>query len=726
MLSHDSLLSSISEYLFVVARDISSQATAQRFLEEIKEYLHFENQGDIRFVNGQEPSNCLRRLIGHPRCANLYFPLAVKELEENWQALPQNRFLQVVLEAIWDPYRETVTHYDRSFCFQRYHIAHPDNPAWKHLIEFRNRAFSSLRDSEADKALRCEIWRQLRRSVLQIDSTRIMEEEDSPSNKLMLDRICDDLQSVLEICNHQIPPIGLDELAEARCIWKPFLNDYKPKELSFLAKECEKRFEQVFEWPVQAMFSATIWEDEQPIDQIVGRLKEHNDRSSWKSFFNAAEQYLGSFEPNDRNVNVSHIHKLVERYSDNLSLAHDSAIMSFADEILRKPSPTSLEREFVIAIGKRLLLQAKQDLTTFSAEQCLGPILDNCSWRTEVLANIYFWPHPAGIGDLTKSEFLFLSDAQRGFSPLQKACVLASFFAVLPDETQEILSQMVVSAKPLSKEQNDLMWQMVQSIYMAGLRYDWRPEQIPVEWVMDNIVQLNIEANILESSPLRWMRETTGWKFSMVQFVQFIQFRIKLETAEKPYDQFSVFPYDFSAEKWCKIGPDDREQKAFDQFCEITAAGGSYISIFQCPKILPKLDPDGFHIAKFAEYYFPAHPTLENDVLCRLAGLVAHYEEGSTGWRAVATRVFERSACASDKDRKRMFRGIQPKSTFTSWSIGTVPKEVEEEVDQKRLRYEAEPADSPVKEYFAWAKQVAEASLEEWKQRAEEERHGDF
>lgn len=725
-LSHNSLLSSVCEYLFTVARDAPSADSARRFLEEIKAYLDFEKQNSVRFFNGQEPSSCLKRLIGHPRCAQYYTPVATDILREKWESLSNSLFLQTILATIWDPHRETVTSFDRVCCFQRYHIVAPEHPVWKLCLEFREKAFGTLRDFGSDKALRRELWKQLRLSVSRFDDTRGMNHDDHPAVELMIDRIRQDFQNIHEIIVCAQNSLDLEELAEARSVWAPFLNDYAPKTLSSLAKQCEDLFQRIVDWPVQAMFSTNTWDDEKPIDQIVSRLKREKSISAWESFFHVAEQYLSAFNPKDQEADVIHIYKLVEKYSDGESLKEGHPVIDFAKAILRKQSPSALEREFAIALGRCLVLQGKNDLPSFSAEKCLLPFLKSCPWKAEVLAAVYRFPHPQTIGALTESEFQFLADPRRGFSPRQRVLILASFFATDTEKTKQVLSQILADADPFSKERNELMWTITESVFMTGMRYEWNAEQIPVDWVMDEIVQLKISPSILDSRMLRWMQDKTGRKFRMEQFVQLIPSCIEQESSQNLTDRFSGFPHDFSADKWCEIGPTNSEQKAFEEFCMITWKQGSYTAIFECPEMLPKIDPDGDHISKFADSFFSNHPVLDNNELSRLAGLVTHYEEGSRGWRAVAKEICKRVASASQKDRNRVFQGFLPRRTFTNWSIGSVPKEVEDNVEAKRIRYEKEPSESPVKEYFEWSWNLAQKELDLAHQRADEERHGDL
>lgn len=725
-LSHSSLLSSVSEYLFTVARDAASTDSARRFLEEIKAYLDFEKQTSVIFYNGQEPSNCLKRLIGHPRCAQYYTPVATDMLREKWESLSNSLFLQTILETIWDPYRETVTSFDRSFCFQRYHIVAPEHPVWKLCLEFREKAFGTLGDFGTDKSLRRELWKQLRLSVSRFDNTRGMNQDDHPAVELMIDRIRQDLQSIHEIIVRAQNSLGFGELAEARSVWAHFLNDYAPETLSSWAKQCEDQFQKVFDWPVQAMFSTNIWDDEKPIDIIVLRLKREKTVSAWKTFFNVAEQYLSAFDPDDQETNVVHIYKLVEKYCEGESLKEENPVIGFAGTILRKQSPSALEKEFAIALGRCLVLQGKNNLPSFSAEKCLLPFLESCPWKTEVLAAVYRFPHPQTIGALTESEFQFLADPHRGFSPRQRVSVLASFFATDSEKTKMALSRILSDTVPFSKERNELMWTTTESVFMTGMRYNWNAEQIPIDWVMDEIVQLTISPSILDSRMLRWMQDKTGRKFCMEQFLRLIQSCIEQESSQNQDYRYSGFPHDFSADKWCEIGPANSEQIAFEEFCMITWKEGSYTTIFECPEMLPKIDPDGDHMSKFAERFFSDRPVLDNTELFKLAGLVAHYEEGSRGWRAVAKEICKRVASASTKDRRRVFQGFLPRRTFTNWPIGSVPKEVEDNVEAKRIRFEKEPTESPLKEYLKWSWDLAQKELDLAHQRAEEERHGDL
>ena len=726
-LSHQDILSSVAEYLFVVAKEAASRASVQRFLAEIEKYLDFETKETVHFRNGQKPSECLGRLIGSPRCSSHYTEVAVERLKDGWSSLCNNQFLKVALQSIWDPYKETIIQWGSSFAFQRYHFVALDNPVWKLCLEFRDKAFSTLQDANPqNEPLRCELWRQLGHSVSQFDYLSSLIEANSPKGQLVLTRIRDDLQNTFTILSVRKDSFSVEELTEARKVWEPFLNGYEPTFLSSLAKRCEDQFQQFFEWPVQAMFSPDMWRDERPIEQIVRRLKQTNNQSEWESFFDVAERYLNTLEPDARNANVVHIYKLVERYCQNEALTDEHPIMRFAATILQRPAPKPLEREFVIALGQQHILQAKPDQSSFSLETCLVPFLGGCPWKTEVLAAIYHFPHPNSIGKLTKREFLFLANRERGFSPPQRASVLASFFATDPHGTAQLLSEMLDKSSSSSEEQNELMWTMVNSIYMAGLRYDWTCDQIPIDWTMDKILQFKLDANFLESAPLRWMRDATGWKFTMERFVRLIQSRIELESIEKPYDRFSIWPYHFPADKWCVIGPGDEEQEAFDKLCEIAFGGGGYVALFECPELLPKIDTDGSHIKMFSTHYFANHPEIETKTLHRLATLVAYYEEGSPGWRSIASEIGRRSIALPEKDRHRIYQGFLERKSSETWLIGSLPKGIKERVETKKIQYEREPSDSPLKDYFEWTWNLAQKELDYAQQRAEEERHGDL
>ena len=725
-LSHDAMLSSVCEYLFMVAREVPSVASAKRFLSEIKVYLDFEMASSVRFLNGQEPSKCLQRLLGHPRCAHQYTPQAVDELRENWESLPESLFLRTVLKTIWDPYRETITGVDRRFCIQRYHIANTNHPVWKLCLEFREKAFATLRDRRAGKSLRRELWSQLHFSVARFDETRSMFNDNHPAAELMLDRLQKDLETINEIVSGLREPLDLEELAEARNVWAPFLNEYAPETLSSPAKRCDSHFQAIFKWPVQAMFSSDAWTNESPIEQIACRLKQENDVSSWRSFFNVAEQYLRAYDSGDPNANLGHVDTLVEKFCDGTTLALGTPVMVFASEILRHSTPSALERVFAIALGRRFVLQAKTNQSQFSAEKCLEPFLEGCPWKAEVLVAVYSYPHPKTVGTLTTSEFRFLADPIQGFSSLQQAFVLASFFEICPTDTKQALSSILNKSAPFSDERNELARTIAESVYMAGLRYDWPPDHIPIDWIMEMIVGLKIDPRILDRQSLLWMIDQTGWKFSMVQFVRFVQSCIEQDSKRSQHSNYSGFPHGFSADRWCRIGTEKEEQEAYNKFCEIIMEGGRYTTVFECPEMLPKIDADGTCISKFAARYFSVNPNPDRDSLYRLAGLVAHYEEGSLGWRAIAKEVCKRAATMSKNDESKIFRGFLPRRVLTNWQIGLVPKEVEKAVEEKRLRCEREPAGSSLKGYFEWALDIAEKSLNFERQRAEEELREDF
>ena len=724
-LSHKDLLPSVSEYLFVVAKEATTEDTAQRFVAEIQNYLDLEEATDIRFVNGQEPSNCLRRLIGHPHCAHQYAAIAAEQLREGWDSLHEKQFLRIALQSIWDPNKETVTQWGRTIAFQRVHYVAPDNFVWKLCLEFRDKAFLTLHDAEANnELLRRELWRQLGHSVSQFDYLSSLIAADKTDGQLVLSRIHDDLQNTFEILDAKKDSVSLEELADARTVWFDFLSEHRQSKFGSIARQCERVFQDKYKWPVPELLSATVLDEEKPIKQIVSMLRQGSDVSMWRSLFETTERYLLSIDPEKRNSQVFHYGRLVETYCRGVESIYQDPIMAFARDVVTKASPSLVEKVFVEALGRQLLLEGKRNLTSFSTNRCLEPFLNPCPWKTETIWAIFQHPHPNSHGPLTVDEFRYLSDSKQGFSDRQQAEIISPFFGILPEQTETLLSGILSHATV--EEQSGLTWTIAESVYLTGLRYDWAPGQIPIDWLMDKVVHLKLDANILEASSLRWMREETGWKFTMERFLQFVQSRIELESVAKPYDRFSIWPHRFPADKWCTVGPGEKEQEAFDGLCEIATERKGYIALFECPELLPKIDPDGTRVGEFAMRYFANHPKVEPDALYRLAGLVVYYEEGSPGWRTVATEICKRSILTSEKDRSRIFQGFRARSTFTEWSIGSVPKEVEDNVETKRVQYEQEPSDSPLKSFFRWSLDLAQKELTLARQRAEEERHEDL
>jgi hypothetical protein len=140
-------------------------------------------------------------------------------------------------------------------------------------------------------------------------------------------------------------------------------------------------------------------------------------------------------------------------------------------------------------------------------------------------------------------------------------------------------------------------------VYVTALRYKWPPEKSSVAKIIEMIVAFGLNGDLLGSHELKWLRDKTNFRLSMVQLTDLLRSRFALEYNPRVDSRFKIVPHDFAIEDWVNFkDTEPTEVDAFYEFC-CMALAPSFLGSYWMPKYAAKIDPTGKHVARFVREY---------------------------------------------------------------------------------------------------------------------------
>lgn len=718
--SHGDVLAKAGSGLFQYARCVRDCATAKRYFVEILAWCKAEEEGKFKFEWGNTCIGSLQKLLVDTEGDCWYQQVAYDVVVPNLQNVAVEKSLYAIAESLLNPQRESVRSSYYSVTFVRGCIP-PGGPQWDRCVALRDILFDRLRDAETPEDVRLSFWRLLTKShqafSFALGMGRLPQEYIQEYRKY----IESELMAVLKVSKSR-GMISLAEFTLARDMWSWYL-EYgdESKHPVALARRCELVPHENEEWQLEAFFRfGTRQQVQSEIDRITQRLENLMGVDDWFSFFDLVREYLlvARGEKGDL-ADGFRIRELADSVAlHKQTLEDENASTLYIKSVLAGKRTSQLERDFVFQWCKDVYCAAKKVSPEEAVQKGLDGILRLSCAPKDVLMEIFAEVDPYALGKLNGVELAVLLDEKYDFSPRETSIVLSAFVPVDGVRVKARLQRMWDSLADAA-ELSSCVLCFVRWLWLAVLRYGWAPQEIPMAWVLQQILDRKLDGNIFGHHEMQELAKRSGFRWGMKDFYSFVKTRLEIEDNGRPYEEFRAFPFEFNAAEWCVID----NQDVFNSICELALSRRSFITLHELPQFLSQLDPNADYLSEFIEKYLRQNKEFGADELYHVASLVAMCRRESDGWSRALRVVCERSNDFSIKDRNHIYAGFSPKMSVGSWRVGTVPQAVIDSAKQAQKLFDAEAEDSPVRDYREWVLKCAKEELSIAEARAEEERH---
>lgn len=711
------ILSDVAEYIFQYGGCVVSESMARRYLLEIAELFKLEEKGELTIKWRSSGEAKLLKLMQNSEVAEYYIPVGYDILCENINKLPSSNFCKASAKAILSPERENDIWTRYSFSMNR-SVIRPESMQWNLMLKLRRKLFIRLlcKDNSRD---RIAFWRVL------VDSHHNLFHV-ATSGGVFPEKLCEDYMSLVRqdlkrvLCvSRKHGMLSLAEFTAAREMWSWYVAYGQiEKHPVLLAKRCEEIEYENADWDFQNFFAFTTSKNAAPaIDRVEQKLKRCSTIEEWKTFFDRAKQYLhiARGERGDLADGMRMSDLALRFVNDFHPLTCDNLISKVVQSILSATGEDSLEIRFAIQLCQYAIKTAK----TNNQPELLAKVLKELmKWSRDparFLWYVYADSHPLSVGGLSITELNIVKEQIKGLSLRETVTLLAQFVGI---GQGIILANMEAILKGLDNENaSQCMFWFISALWLSFLRYGYRGELIPITWIFSQINELNLDGVLLGQHQAEELAKRSSVKQGMAIALGFFERRFELEK-QKPYPAFQILPYEFNSQYWFEID----SQVEFDKLCDLALHRHSFVSIYELPKFLSKLDAQANYLSTFVCKYLKAHDGLKADELYVMASLLAECEQETKGWRMFVSTVCRYCENYTETERHRIYSGFQHKMQTGSWRVGTVPQEIIDAVKRAQDLLNNE-YDTFLLEYRQWVLQCAKYDLSRAKENAEEELH---
>lgn len=710
-------LANVAKYIFQYGGCITSESMARRYLLEINELFKLEEAGTLTIKWRNSYESKLLKLMRNNEVAEYYISVGKDIVDNNIDDLSSSEFLKSIAKAMLSPERENVFWTKYSFTMNRYVIS-PESKQWKIMLALRKKLFTRLLNKDNNKE-RIAYWELL------ADSHHNLFHVATSSNGFSMS-LCEaymilvtrDLRRVLCV-SRKHGTLSLAEFTAAREMWSWYLMyGNLEKHPVTLAKRCEAIGYESADWGLQNFFAFTTSQKAaSAIDLVERKLRLSSTIDGWETFFAQSKQYLNVARGNRRNLaDGMRISDLAMRFVNDFSpLEGDNIINEVVKSILSSSDDDSLEMRFAIQLCCYAIKMEKVHGHQDSLAMLIQELLKWSCNPARLLWHVYAAAHPSSVGPLTTDELNIVTEKIKGLSLYETTTLLAQFVGI---GGNIILDRMGVILKELDIDQaSNCMSLFIASLWLSFLRYEYNVELIPCSWIFSQINDLNLDGEILGQHEADELAKRSTDRQGMTAAVTFFERRFVLEK-EKPYSSFQVLPYEFNSQYWFTIDSQDE----FNKLCALALQQRSFLSVYELPKFLARLDSKAISLSKFACKYLHENANLQADELYSMASLLAECEQETEGWRTFVSSVCRYCEKCTEKERFRIYSGFQHKMQTGSWRVGTVPQEIIDAVRRAQDLLNNEH-DTFLHEYRQWVLQRAKYDLSRAKENAEEELH---
>lgn len=725
--THAQTMAKIPWELFQIAECATASVAVSRVLSEFRELVESEERGDFSADSGKGPTHLLKRLLCKSENSSAFVHAAAASVRKELEAETPVRSTSLVtmVESLLNPVREFHQWVaDWTLSFGRGAIA-PGNAEWGMAQELRERIISLLR-VPGDADLRFWLWDALAKSHHDYHYEGTHGSVRGDAARSYRELLANDLGHARAILSERVGTIGLAEATYARKLWKWYLDYGKEDDaaLKTIAEECETLFNQTSDWRLQDFFKFENDERMRPeTERIASRLREASDAAPYAEFFSVTGDYLRAVRARHDAADSMRIRDLAIELADEFDPDADqsTSLTDFVIGVLAdnpRAWPDGFDWEFAICICEKHVADAKRE---GNGAVALRTVLKLTASKGIALYSLYSCPHPKSVGELSEEELEIAADHLREIlETWRRAGILGSFAQPFWGHVKPLMDDMLQTGDDVSMR-NQCMRAFVRAAYVSVLRYKWAPEQSLVQWIVDVTARFDLDGDILGMHELDEIRKRNGdYRMSIAEMTVFLRRRMEREGQVERSSSFDPVPYDFRIVDWCAFDPTVAgAQEDFNAFCSL-ALGNTFLALSWMPKYVAQLDPSGTCTAFFVSAHISASDLLDADALSRLGYLAAVHPPESQAWAAVAAPICRAAQVLPRDEREHVYFGLSRKESASCTAPGQVAECHVRARDTAKRLLDAEPHDSPLREYREWALEWAEDYLKHEQERVEE------
>ncbi len=722
--TRNELLSTLSWTLFTLAERVDIPDVSYRFLVEFRELAKLV-ESDLKPSDpGKSPQQLLSRIICKSRNSSIFAEPAFKMVNQHLTSEEWWPFIGDLAKCILDPRRETkewVANW--TLGFSRYTLSTKSSD-WNRLLGLRKKLFTHLQ-SEQHKALHDRIWSLLSDShhscQYAVNHFKMSDRERQNYRAVLID----DLTRCVELLK---TPRTLGEATRARSIWEWYLKYEKDDRLVATARECEQLYNGVSAWRLHDFFRFDSEEELAPeTKRIAEMLRNSTSENTFFEFFDEATKYLDAARKNRDTADDWRLGDLAANLADLFSFDPQSDTTGFSafalGVLVQGDDVNRLARFFVIMVCRIRLGQVKADGEDV-ASKWLDDLLSHSLSKGPVLWGLYANAHPSSTGSITDSEIERIWNFKETLSKLEWFWLLGVMVGSGHESILESVKREIESVKNDRTEASNCLSRFLDSSQLAYQRFNQTPQKSIGQWIFEAIGEYQLNGSLLEEHAFEWIRDSSGFQPSMIQFAKLMDSRVNIDTVKDLGDRFEVVPHDFKVNDWCHFDSSNNEDvNAFFSLCGLVLQG-SFTATYWIPKYLVQIDPSGELVAAFVKRHLAEHAGLDVESVFDLAHLASEYPANSQAWAEIACPICARTQGMRREDREHIFFGLSRKE---SGVMVNMPGEISSNYldaysEAQRLKKE-EPGDSPLTGYRDWALRSAKEDLQREEGRAEEFRN---
>lgn len=732
-ITRTTLVIKIPWVLFQIAEQVSDRNVARRYIDEFQEFISLELEGEPwSFISGQRPMELLERLLRQPSSWSVFAEPA-RELTENTiqNESGYSPITEVLLRTLLNPEQEgTEQTSNWTITFSRKALI-PGCEGWEMILGLRTKLFEVLK-TNAGSPLRTLFWQVLEESHHQFHRMVMHHHVRGDAALHYRNILTSDLTTCADILLSPSEPLAMEEATYARAMWSWYLDHGSDDDPLELARKCEHIYNELSAWRIQDFFRFAREEALAPeTNRVVAKLKESSDEAPFLEFFSETKRYLDVVRGQQGDgADWGRISTLAEALIDQFSLPVDNAnnpLPSFVMRVLGQAEDENRYAwDFAISICQKHIRRTKDQLDDNAGGHELDQLLSLSHNKARFLFAMYSHSHPASIGILTGIELDYVLEQEADFSDQEWFVLLGSFAMVRWETIQSLLINRLKDMRGDPGTSSKLIATFIRFLEISSLRYEWPKENIPTGWIIEIIMDFDLDGALLGMHELEWLRDNSDFKLTMPQFVALVRSRIELENKPKPKSKLEILPYNFKVTEWCLFNETNLEDaSSFGDFCRLLLDYGGFVSIYRLPKYVAKLNPSGICVKSFVKQYLEENPGLEAKQLARLAYLASAYPNTSEAWSAIALPICQKAQRLRREDREHTYFCLSRKETgVLSSRPGEVPDFYFQECEDAARMLKEERNDSPLVAYRKWALRGAQHDLQREQGRAEEDVDG--
>ena len=288
--THEILLATLPRTLFQLTEHISSPVVARRYLEEFRQLVALEDQGNLKATGGKKPRGLLKRILIGSSNAEIFAQPAHDLVVAGLTASDAWPFVGLVAECLLNPIRETVEWVaDWTITITSRPLA-PSTSEWGLSTDIREKAFAVLR-THPGREFRGPLWEVLAESHRAFHRAVLHGKVTGPVKMRYRKVLVDDLKTCAAILD--APPVAMTiaEATHARKMWSWYLTYGREDDLVERARYCEKIYAGLSTWRLHDFFHFATEDELAPeTSRIADMLLNAAHPDDFTKFFEEAKR----------------------------------------------------------------------------------------------------------------------------------------------------------------------------------------------------------------------------------------------------------------------------------------------------------------------------------------------------------------------------------------------------------------------------------------------------